>query len=150
MIARGETSGSRLFRKLRTKSAPSRLCPSPAGISNSSFLIQTFHVWLPSLRRFAARTDYLFSAVCYAIIRLQKRPLRFGGFVSRSLKIIVMLKRLSEAISRSNIQSNPLASDIHCSHHSSCNFQANPLSDPETGGFPCANNLTGGRHSSRN
>jgi hypothetical protein len=35
---------------------------------------------------------------------------------------IVMLKRLSEAISQSNIKGNPLASEIHCSHHSSCNF----------------------------
>jgi hypothetical protein len=34
-----------------------------------------------------------------------------------------MLKRLSEEISQSNIESNSLASEI-CSQHSSCNFNA--------------------------
>ena len=35
---------------------------------------------------------------------------------------IVMLKRLSEAISQSNIESDLLASETYCSRHSSCNF----------------------------
>ena len=33
-----------------------------------------------------------------------------------------MLKRLSEAISQSNIESESLASEIYCPNHSSCNF----------------------------
>jgi len=33
-----------------------------------------------------------------------------------------MLKRLSEAISRSNIEGNSLTSEIYCPNHSSCNF----------------------------
>jgi hypothetical protein len=35
---------------------------------------------------------------------------------------IVMLKRLSEAISQSNIERDLLASETYCPHHSSCNF----------------------------
>jgi len=34
----------------------------------------------------------------------------------------LMLKRLSEAISQSNIESGSLASEINCPNHSSCNF----------------------------
>jgi hypothetical protein len=33
-----------------------------------------------------------------------------------------MLKRLSEAISQSNIKSDLLASETYCPNHSSCNF----------------------------
>jgi hypothetical protein len=33
-----------------------------------------------------------------------------------------MLKRLSEAISQSNIEIDSLASETHCPHHSFCNF----------------------------
>ena len=47
-----------------------------------------------------------------------------------------MLKRLSEAISQSNIESNPLASETHCSQHSSCNFNANQSIDLEILCFP--------------
>jgi hypothetical protein len=35
-----------------------------------------------------------------------------------------MLKRLSEAISQSNIESDSLTSEIYCPNHSSCNFSA--------------------------
>jgi hypothetical protein len=75
-------------------------------------------------------------------------------FVSQepALKIIVMLKRLSEALSQSNIESNPQASEIHCSHHSSCNFSANPVSEMEINCFPSqtlSNYVTRGQQSSR-
>jgi hypothetical protein len=40
-----------------------------------------------------------------------------------------MLKRLSEAISQSNIKSKTPASETHGSHHSSCNFNPNPISE---------------------
>ena len=36
-----------------------------------------------------------------------------------------MLKRLSDAISQSNSEGNPLVSDIYFPNHSSCNFNPN-------------------------
>lgn len=62
----------------------------------------------------------------YGIIRPAKGFIRIYRVCLRCRKpaheTIVMLKRLSEAISQSNIESNPLASETHCSQHSSCNF----------------------------
>jgi len=43
-----------------------------------------------------------------------------------------MLKRLSEAISQSNIKGSSTASATHCSHHSSCNFH--PVEEIELSG----------------
>ena len=49
---------------------------------------------------------------CYGIIRpANGAPAWSIGFWEPVLKIIVMLKRLSEAISQSNIEGNPLASE---------------------------------------
>ena len=66
---------------------------------------------------------------------------------------IVMLKRLSEAISQSNIESNPLASETHGSHHSSCNFNPNPIAELSGSRLLAArafiNCVTGGQEPSR-
>jgi hypothetical protein len=47
--------------------------------------------------------------------------------VAKQFQTIVMLKRLSEAISQSNIEGKLQASDTHCSQHSSCNFISKSL-----------------------
>ena len=66
---------------------------------------------------------------------------------------IVMLKRLSEAISQSNIESYPLASETHGSHHSSCNFNPNLIAELSGSCLLAArafvNCLTGGQEPSR-
>src|SRR5258705_125158 len=66
---------------------------------------------------------------------------------------IVMLKRLSEAISQSNIQSKTPASETHGAHHSSCNFNPNPI-DKGSGrntvsALSSVNCVTGGQEPSR-
>jgi hypothetical protein len=51
-------------------------------------------------------------------------------FLSRKKPVheyTVMLKRLSEAISQSNIESKQRRRKSHGSHHSSCNFNPNPM-----------------------
>jgi hypothetical protein len=53
MVARGETSGSRVLLNTRTEGARRVLCAPPAR-RLLSHQIQTFHVWLPSARRSAA------------------------------------------------------------------------------------------------
>jgi hypothetical protein len=52
-------------------------------------------------------------------------------------KLIVMLKRISEAKSPSKIESTFLASETNCSHHSTCNFsQIQNTLDRLFGSFP--------------
>ena len=77
-------------------------------------------------KKWASLAVYMAAAALWYNEAFEAASSEFAGLLLQrdklALQTIVMLKRLSEAISQSNIESNSLASETYCSHHSSCNF----------------------------
>jgi hypothetical protein len=81
---------------------------------------------LSNRKKWGSLALYMAAAALWYNEAFEAASSEFAGLVLRrdklALQTIVMLKRLSEAISQSNIENNSLASETHGSHHSSCNF----------------------------